>query len=85
MSASSASWPWKASRSIRVFKRVKVGPHLQVYAALLDNNYRFVPARLEPEDLPRIHGTDERIAVDNYREIIRFYVQFLRNTATAWK
>ena len=85
MSASLEFWRLRASRSIRVFKRVKASPHLQVYAAPLDNNYRFVPARLEPEDLPRIHGTDERIAVDNYLEIIRFYVQFLRNTATAWK
>ena len=31
------------------------------------------------EDLPTIHGTNERIAVENYLVMIRFYVQFLRN------
>ncbi len=39
--------------------------------------------RLTRADLTRIHGTDERIAIDNYAEIVRFYVQFLKNTATA--
>ncbi len=36
--------------------------------------------RLGPEDLKRIHGTDERIAISNYEEIIRFYVQLLWNS-----
>ena len=36
--------------------------------------------RLTPEDIKRIHGADERIFVENYGEIVRFYVQLLRNT-----
>ena len=36
--------------------------------------------RLTRKDLKRIHGTDERISVENYGEIVRFYVQLLRNT-----
>ncbi len=41
--------------------------------------------RLGPDDLKRIHGTDERISVKNYAEIIRFYIQLLKNTAATPK
>ena len=50
-------------------------------ARIADNTYRFLPIRLGPDDLDRLHGTNERIAIENYAEIIRFYVQFLRNAA----
>ena len=36
--------------------------------------------RLTHSDRPRIHGTDERIAIDDFVEIIRFYVQLSWNT-----
>ena len=72
----------------QVFPDVVVAPGLVIgrtdsrrYAKLADNSYRFLPMRLAPEDLKRIHGIDERIAVENYIEIIRFYVQVLHNTA----
>lgn len=45
------------------------------YAALSDHVYRFVPMRLRPEDLPRIHGVNERIAVENLAELVRFYLE----------
>ena len=32
-----------------------------------------------PVDLPRLHGTDERISVANLGELVRFYHQLLRN------
>ena len=51
------------------------------YAPIADNNYRFLPSRLRSEDLDRIHGDNERISIDNYDEIIRFYIQLLLNTA----
>jgi carboxypeptidase PM20D1 len=51
------------------------------YAALSDRIYRFLPMRLGPEDLERIHGTDERIAVDNYAECVRFYARLIQNAA----
>jgi carboxypeptidase PM20D1 len=50
------------------------------YNDLADNIYRYSFLRLAPEDVVRIHGTDERIAVENYREVIRFYYQLLRNS-----
>jgi carboxypeptidase PM20D1 len=50
------------------------------YAALSPAIYRFVPMRLTRADLRRIHGTDERIGVDNFGEVVRFYAQLLRNS-----
>lgn len=78
-------------RTIReVFPEVVVAPSLVVgmtdsrhYQALSDRIYRFVPMRLGPEDLERIHGTDERIAVDNYAECVRFYVRLIENVTAA--
>lgn len=40
---------------------------------LTNNIYRFLPVRAKPEDLARFHGTNERIGVDNYAELIRFF------------
>ena len=45
------------------------------YAALSDHVYRFVPMRLRSEDLPRIHGVNERIGVENLAELVRFYLE----------
>jgi len=44
--------------------------------------YRFVPMRLAAADLARIHGTDERLAVANFAEMVRFYAQLLRNAGS---
>lgn len=49
------------------------------YRDIADSSYRFLPMRLGKEDLARIHGTDERIGVANYLEIIRFYIQLIWN------
>ena len=35
----------------------------------------------KPEDLTRFHGTNERISIANYAEMIQFYHQLLRNAA----
>jgi carboxypeptidase PM20D1 len=51
------------------------------YAELSRNVYRFLPLRLTPADIQRMHGTDERLAVDNYHGAIRFYRQLLLDTA----
>jgi carboxypeptidase PM20D1 len=75
-------------RSIRqVFPDVVVAPSLTIgatdaryYAPLSENTFRFRPLRLGPRDLRRIHGTDERIAVENYADLVRFYVQLIRNS-----
>ena len=46
-----------------------------------DAIYRFSPLRLGPRDLGRFHGTDERISVANYAEMIQFYRQLLINAS----
>ena len=49
------------------------------YADLTDNTFRFIPLRMNSEDLQRVHGVNERIAADNYVEIIQFFAQLIRN------
>ncbi|MFT7486130.1 MAG: carboxypeptidase PM20D1 [Candidatus Paceibacteria bacterium] len=49
------------------------------YAGLCEAVYRFNGIRLKPEDLSRIHGSNERITTKNYLEMIRFYRQLMAN------
>jgi carboxypeptidase PM20D1 len=51
------------------------------YASLTPNVFRFAPMTLESEDVGRIHGTNERIGVENYARMIQFYCQLMRNAA----
>lgn len=75
------------NRTLRsLFPDVVVTPALYVagsdshhFTGLTGNIYRFSPVRVTPADLPRLHGTDERIAVANLGELVRFYHQLLRN------
>ena len=73
----------------QVFPDVVVAPNLTIggtdskhYASLSKEVYRFLPLWLKEKekDTYRIHGTNERIAVENYADIVQFYVQFIRNT-----
>ncbi len=64
-----------------------VAPYLYIagsdarhYGALTQNSYRFLPARVNEEVRQRIHGTDERIAVADYLDGIRFYRQLILNS-----
>ena len=83
------SWGFETvARTVReIFPDVAVAPGLVLagtdskhYVEVADANFRFTPARLGPDDVSRIHSVDERIRIDNYGEIIRFYIQLLRNT-----
>lgn len=65
-----------------------VAPYLVVvvadarhYAGLTGNIFRFLPLRLAPPDLARMHGTDERVAIADYELAIRLYRQLIRNSA----
>ena len=86
--AESASFAVLRRTILETFPEVVVAPGLVIggtdskhYSKVADNSFRFVPMRLAREDLKRIHGTNERISVENYGEIIRFYIQLIRNTA----
>jgi len=48
------------------------------YAALSDAVIRFVPMALSPEELARIHGTDERISTESFAGLIEFYETLIR-------
>lgn len=50
-------------------------------APACDCVYRFVPFRLRGDDLPRLHGVDERVGVEAYADAIRFYLRLLRGAA----
>jgi carboxypeptidase PM20D1 len=52
------------------------------YVPLTPNIFRFAPMTLESEDVSRIHGTNERIGVENYARMIQFYCQLMRNAAS---
>ena len=47
--------------------------------ALADGVYRFSPIHATAADLPRFHGTDERISLEDYAGLIRYYERLLRN------
>jgi carboxypeptidase PM20D1 len=49
------------------------------YAAVADAILRFTPVHARSEDLARFHGSNERISVGNYVEMIQFYERLLRN------
>ncbi|HEX2189257.1 MAG TPA: peptidase dimerization domain-containing protein, partial [Longimicrobiaceae bacterium] len=77
-------------RTIRqTFPDAIVAPYLVVGATdarwfhgLSPDVYRFLPVRMNAEDLERMHGTDERVAVAGYGAAVRFYAQLLRNGAS---
>ena len=77
------------NRTIReLFPDTVVAPGLVVgatdsrhFAALADNVYRFAPVRARREDLARFHGTDERISIANYAELIRFYARLIEGAS----
>ena len=51
------------------------------YANLTSNIFRFQPVRVSSDDLERMHGSDERIAVSEYGQAIRAYREILVETA----
>lgn len=76
-------------RTIRsVVPEAIVAPYLVVvvtdaryFSELSSNVFRFLPVRLAPRDLERMHGTDERLAVRDYAQAIRIYRQLILNAA----
>lgn len=49
------------------------------YAEHTDFVYRFVPYQLTSDDRSRIHGVDERISIEDYQTVVRFYTQVIQN------
>ena len=85
-STSSASYQLLARTVRSLFPGTVVAPGLYIagsdsqhFVPIADHIYRFSPMRARPQDLARFHGTNERIAVANLAELVRFYHQLLRN------
>jgi carboxypeptidase PM20D1 len=76
-------------RSVReLFPGTVVAPGLMIggtdsqhFGNVSDHIYKFSPVRARPEDLPRFHGTNERISTANLAELIRFYHRLVQQAA----
>ena len=71
----------------QIFPDVLVSPGLMIagtdtkhYVPLTNNIYRFLPFRATSEDIARAHGTNERMSVENYEQIVKFYAQLILNS-----
>jgi carboxypeptidase PM20D1 len=77
------------NRTIReIFPDVIVAPGLMVagtdsrhYTGVTDTILRFTPVRANADDLKRFHGTNERLSIEGYADMIRFYRRLIENTA----
>jgi carboxypeptidase PM20D1 len=77
------------NRTIReIFPDVVVAPGLMVaatdsrhYVGVTDKIFRFSPVRANSDDLKRFHGTNERLSVEGYADMIRFYRRLIENCA----
>jgi carboxypeptidase PM20D1 len=57
------------------------GSDARHFDGISDASFRFMPIRFNNEDLKRPHGTDERIALANLAELIRFYHRLVQQAA----
>ncbi|MEW5917282.1 MAG: M20 family peptidase [Gemmatimonadota bacterium] len=72
----------------RVASDVIVAPYLVIvatdsryYGDLSAGIFRFLPLRLTQEDLARMHGSNERVAIRHYEDAIRVYRQLMIDAA----
>ena len=87
VSPTSAAGYQAINRTVReVFPDAIVAPGLMIaatdsrhFVTVSDNVYRFSPVRTANDDLPRFHGTNERLAIKSFAEMIRFYHRLLGN------
>jgi len=68
----------------KMFGNIPVAPYLiagatdaRKYVALSENIYRYSPVVMEPADLDRMHGTNERIAVVALERMVKFYADLI--------
>lgn len=87
----SPAWDRLTGTIHEVFPDVAVAPFLVLggtdarhYARVAQDIYRFVPLRYHGlRDGEGPHGADERILIEDYEGIVRFYGQLIRNSAGA--
>ena len=71
----------------QIYPDALVSPYLVVGATdarhfndISDHIYRFLPTRINRSNVKSFHGLNERIAVTEFENTIRFYVQLLKNS-----
>lgn len=86
-SIESPGWKTLTGTIGKMFPEVAVAPYLVLggtdarhYEGISDSVYRFAPMRADEKDQARAHGTDERLGVENYGEMIRFYQAMIKNS-----
>lgn len=87
-STASASYRLLNTTIRELFPGTVVAPGLMVAATdsrhmlpLADHVYRFSPVRATDQDLARFHGTNERISIANYVQMIGFYHRLISAAA----
>lgn len=53
------------------------------YGRISGAAFRFLPVHFTPQDVPRVHGTDERISIADYGGMINFYIELIRSSTGA--
>jgi carboxypeptidase PM20D1 len=79
------------NRSIKeIFPEVIVAPNLVIgatdsrhYYPISDAIYRFVPFYLNKNNITTFHGIDEHLAVEDYKNSIRFYKRLIVNATSS--
>ena len=73
-------WPSVFTYLFLTFSGLLVaGTDSKHFLQLTSEVYRFMPSHIKMEDVPRIHGSNERISVKNYEETINFYYRLMLN------
>lgn len=85
-STTSVSYSLLCKSIKEIFPTVITVPNLVIsttdgrhYEEISENVYRFLPIRLNPDNIMAMHGIDEKIAVDEFEDAIRFYIQLIKN------
>lgn len=55
------------------------GTDTKHYEPISENAYRFFPVRVNKDNMTGFHGINEHISTDNYKEIVQFYYQLIKN------
>lgn len=85
-SSTSASYLLISKSVKEIFPNVITAPNLVIgttdgrhYEEISENVYRFLPIKLHPDNIKAMHGIDERIAVFEFEDAVRFYIQLIKN------
>ena len=61
------------------------GTDTRHYGKVSENGFRFLPIRFSADDFERMHGRDERLAIENLHFAVDFYEHLLRTVRIAFE